>query len=367
MRRFLLGLLLLALIAGCDGAHTLSVPGSTSAAASADGQTGPLRVYFTTPPGSADDAHNPARMLAGYIGQAKETIDVCAFELDNKVIVEALLAALKRGVRLRLVTETDYLDESGVQALKNAGVPVVDDQRDGALMHNKFMVLDGKSVWTGSMNFTENCAYRNDNHGVFIDDARIAANYAAKFQWMFEQRRFGAAPSKAARIPNPLVTLADGSVVENYFSTHDRIADRVTAKIGAAQRSVHFLAFSFTHDGLGQAMLARASAGAEVKGVFERTQASGGYSEYQRFRAAPGVEVYLDANPRNMHHKVIILDGETTVAGSFNFSDGADRQNDENVVIIRNRSIARRFAEEFLRVFDAARKNEATPATTSRR
>jgi phosphatidylserine/phosphatidylglycerophosphate/cardiolipin synthase-like enzyme len=55
-----------------------------------------------------------------------------------------------------------------------------------------------------------------------------------------------------------------------------------------------------------------------------------------------------------MHHNVIIVDGETTVAGSFNFSDGADKQNDENVVIIKNRDVASRFEEEFQRVYGAA-------------
>ena len=44
---------------------------------------------------------------------------------------------------------------------------------------------------------------------------------------MFEQRKFGAAPSKTDRIPNPLVKLDDGTQVENYFSTHDRPATHV--------------------------------------------------------------------------------------------------------------------------------------------
>lgn len=351
-------LLLLLATVGCEGRFPLSVPGDAPrAAASADGQSGPVRVYFTNPGSAASDSQNA---LVGYIKQAQKGIDVCAFELDNRAITDALVSAVRRGVRIRLVTETNYLEESGVQALKAAGVPVVDDQRDGALMHNKFMVFDNQSVWTGSMNFTENCAHRNNNHGIFIDDARVAANYATKFGWMFEQRKFGGAPSKSARIPNPVVTLGDGTAIENYFSTHDNVADRLVQKIGQARASVHFLAFSFTHDGMGQAMLQRANAGIPIKGVFEKTQASTSYSEYSRLRTAGApVEVYLDANSHNMHHKVLILDSETVVAGSFNFSDGADKQNDENVVIIRNREIAKRFEYEFQRVFSAAKSGSS--------
>jgi phosphatidylserine/phosphatidylglycerophosphate/cardiolipin synthase-like enzyme len=56
-----------------------------------------------------------------------------------------------------------------------------------------------------------------------------------------------------------------------------------------------------------------------------------------------------------MHHKVIVMDGELTVAGSFNFSDGADKDNDENVVIMLNRTIAQKFEDEFQRVYGEAR------------
>jgi phosphatidylserine/phosphatidylglycerophosphate/cardiolipin synthase-like enzyme len=369
MRRFWPWLLLLLVPVGCDNSRNLSVPGAGSTLASADGQNGPVRVYFTRPGAPAEQQQVIVKALVGYIQQAKQTIDVAAFELDNQVITAALLEATKRGVKVRLVTETGYVEESGTKALQAAGVPVVDDRRDGALMHNKFMVFDNQSVWTGSMNFTENCAYRNNNHGIFLDDPRIAANYATKFAWMFDQRRFGGVPYRTAKIPNPQVTLSDGTVIENYFSTHDHIADHVIEKLGDARSSIHFLAFSFTHDGIGRAMLSRAAAGVPIRGVFEKSQTMSGYSEYARFRSAGSqVQVYLDANSRNMHHKVIIVDGATTVAGSFNFSEGADKSNDENVVIIANREVANLFEQEFQRLYEDARKAEANrPVAASRR
>ncbi len=327
--------------------------------AALSGGQGPVRVYFTKPGQSPDDPSNIALRLANYIDHTERTLDVCAFEVDNRVITDALVRATKRGVRVRLVTETNYLNESGVFALKAAGVPVVDDHRDGALMHNKFMVFDNAAVWTGSMNFTENCAYRNNNHGVYFDDAKLAANYATKFSWMFEEHKFGSLPNRSARIPHPVVTLSDGTVVENYFSTHDHIANHVMETVDRAKQSIHFLAFSFTHDGIARSMVNRARARVEVEGVFEKSQASGGHTEYTRLRAfGPPVQVYLDANPRNMHHKVIVVDGETTVAGSFNFSDSADRQNDENVVIIHNREVSRQFEDEFHRVYADAQKTD---------
>jgi len=329
----------------------------TAPADSPTTDTGTVHVYFTRPDQPPDQPGDIAHKVVEYVDATEKTLDVCAFELNNRIITDALVRAVRRGVRVRLVTESDYLEDSGVKALQAVGVSVVDDKRDSALMHNKFMVFDRKAVWTGSMNFTENCAYHNNNNGIYIEDARLAENYATKFSWMFEQHKFGAAPSKTDHIPHPLITLSDGTQVENYFSTHDRPAGHVIETLKLARKSIHFMAFSFTHDGIGQAMLARSAAGAEVSGVFERTQTASGHSEYFKMREA-GLSVHLDANPRNMHHKVIIIDGEIVIVGSFNFSDSADRSNDENMLIIYNRAVAAKFEEEFQRVYKAAREVE---------
>ena len=262
------------------------------------------------------------------------------------------------GVRVRLVTDTDYVTEAGPTALRAAGVPVVDDRRD-ALMHNKFMVFDDAAVWTGSMNFTENCAYRNDNHGLYFASPELAAVYAARFRRMFEQRDFGPPSGWSfgrADVPSGAVTLADGTTVEVTFSPGGKAAQKVTNVVAEATRSVHFLAFSFTHAGIAQAMLDKARAGVEVRGVFETSQAKSGYSQFGKLAAAR-LPVFADANPRNMHHKLIVVDGRTVVAGSFNFSDNADTQNNENVLVIRNNAaVAERFEGEFRRVADLAEK-----------
>src|SRR5947207_771023 len=78
-------------------------------------QLGPVRVYFTTPDRPPEQSAIVAALVS-HIRQAEHAIDVCAFELDNQAVTDALVAAAKQGVRVRLVTETDYLDAGGVQA-----------------------------------------------------------------------------------------------------------------------------------------------------------------------------------------------------------------------------------------------------------
>lgn len=305
------------------------------------------QVYFTDPkyPDKPNErGEGIDRHLVALINQAGHSIDVAAYELDLETVAQALLRAKQRGVTVRLVTDTDNLEEKVIQQLKQSGIPVVDDKR-GAIMHNKFVVIDGRYVWTGSWNFTVNCTYRNNNNAIWIDSEALARTYSEKFSQMFDKRRFG--PSRPPTVQTQL-TIA-GTRVENYFSAEDRISERLAPLLKGAQKSIRFLAFSFTDDTLGKILIERAKAGVSVSGVMEQRGADTEHSEYGPLRNA-GIDVLLDGNPYVMHHKVFVVDESIVVLGSYNFSANADKDNDENILFIYNRDIARQYLDEFERV-----------------
>jgi phosphatidylserine/phosphatidylglycerophosphate/cardiolipin synthase-like enzyme len=150
--------------------------------------------------------------------------------------------------------------------------------------------------------------------------------------------------SKPRGVPHP-ITSQSGARVENYFSPSDRAASHVARWIAAAGHRVHFLAFSFTQDGLGDVTLERARAGVEVGGVFEGSGITNEASEVRRLKEA-GLDVLLDGNPWNLHHKVVVIDDRVSIFGSFNFSNNADRDNDENLLIVEDVGLARAFEDE---------------------
>ena len=237
--------------------------------------------------------------------------------------------------------------------MKDAGIPVLGDRREG-LMHNKFTVIDHSEVWGGSMNYTTNDAYRNDNNLIRIRSAKLAEDYTTEFNEMFEDDMFGR--NDRPDTPNPIVTI-NGTMVEVYFSPDDGVAQHILDQINAAQANIDFLAYSFTSDDIGEAMRTQALAGITLAGVFEKTQvaSSKAYSEYDPMRAA-GLDVWLDANPRNMHNKVILIDGQVVITGSYNFSASAEKTNDENLMIIHNSDIASLYMADFQRIYDRAKK-----------
>ncbi len=311
-------------------------------------------VAFTTP--AIPDRPSERRggieeRLIALMDRAQRTLDVCVYEFDLENVADAMVRAARRGVRVRLVTDTDTVEnrdppDQAVQArLREANIPIVPDNRR-PIMHNKFTIVDGEWVQMGSWNYTINDTYRNNNNQAIIQSRELAANYTAEFEKMFTAKQFGGA--KPPGVPSPTLSIA-GSRVENYFSPEDRPSTHIIRWVNGARQRIHFLAFSFTHDGIANAMLERARAGVEVAGVFETTGSDTRFSEYGRMKTA-GLDVLLDGNPRNMHHKVIIIDDRVTIFGSYNFSSNADRDNDENLLIVDDPGLAAAFEGEYQRV-----------------
>ena len=312
-----------------------------------------VQVYFTDPDDPQADSlrGGPDKDLADAIRAARVSVDAAIYELDLWSIRDALLDAHKRGLSVRVVAETDYLDTPEMQALIQAGIGVRDDNNEG-LMHNKFVVIDRQVVWTGSMNYTISETYRNNNNLLRLRSSQLAADYTTEFEEMFVEDYFG--PFSPANTPFPSFTL-DGTRIDIFFSPDDGIQAHLVDLLMAAQESIYFMAFSFTADDLAGAVLDRANAGVTVQGVMERSQyESNTGGDYDKFAAA-GLDVRLDGNRYNMHHKVIIIDRQIVVTGSYNFTSSAEKRNDENLLVFYNSDMASIFMQEFQRVFGEAK------------
>lgn len=311
-----------------------------------------FQVYFTSPsdPLAEDYVGGPDEALASAIGQARLSLDVAVYSLNLWGIRDALLNAWHRGVDVRMVMESDNMDSDEAEELIAAGIPVLGDRREG-LMHDKFVIIDRQEVWTGSMNFTTGGAYKDNNNLLHIRSAEVAQDYSREFEEMFGDDRFG--PDSVADTPYPTLTVG-GTSLEIYFSPDDGIAARLVELIQSAQESIYFMAYSFTSNDIGAAVMERAEAGVTVAGVLDEGQVSSNQGgEYDPFRQA-GLDVRLDGNPGLMHHKVIIIDRAIVITGSYNFSASAETSNDENLIVIHNPDIAVQYLTEFMRVFGMA-------------
>ncbi|MGD8997594.1 MAG: phospholipase D-like domain-containing protein [Anaerolineae bacterium] len=321
-----------------------------------------IRVTFTNPHDFDSEGKRRGGLdedLASVIQHAETSVDIAAYDLDLDTVADALIAAQRRGVPVRVVTESDNVGGGALKKLQEAGISVFEDDSDDGLMHHKFIVVDAQWLWTGSWNLTENGTYRNNNNAVLIASPALAENYTTEFNEMIAGY---SGASSLVNTPHPRVIISAeddaGRIrsveVENYFSPDDGVAEEIIAEIESARERIRFLAFVLTSEAIADAMLERSQAGVVVQGVVEERNTDQPNSQVDRLRATLH-DVLTDGNPFIMHHKVIIIDDEKVITGSYNFTHSAEKYNDENVLIIHDPEVAGLFVQEFAYVYDQAR------------
>lgn len=300
-----------------------------------------LQYYFTSPgPGHNCELSSE---LVNDIDHAEQSIDVALYNINMQDVAAALIRASKRGVPVRIVLDDNKQDNSVPQILADSSVAVVYDP-DISTMHNKFMIIDDHMVWTGSMNFTESGCEDDYNNMVRVENDRLAINYAAEFAEMFENHSFST--DSPQNTPYPYVQVGD-VVIENYFSPEDGVRKAMINVINDAHYSIIFMAYSFTSDDLADAIIDRFEDGVAVQGVMDADQIiSNTGGEYEDFLNA-GIDVRQDDIFGQMHHKVIIIDEQIVIMGSYNFSGNAEKSNDENVLIIHSAEAAQQFLQAY--------------------
>jgi phosphatidylserine/phosphatidylglycerophosphate/cardiolipin synthase-like enzyme len=330
--------------------ETISVKPLPSPSASPD--AGEIGVWFSRPQEfDGQYTGGPDEALDLAIDRARCCVDAAVYDIDLLPVARAMLRAEARGVTVRIVTDTDYENNEAIGLLRGDGIPIVGDNRDG-LMHDKFVVIDREDVWAGSMNLTANDAYRNDNNFLHLRSPELAKIFTAEFGEMFIGKFFGT--DSPRNEPSEAAVDTGLGPVQALFAPEDQVARHVIELIHGAKKSIHFLAFSFTSSQIADAMIERAADGVKVSGVMETSQAKSNSGAQWNALRKGGVAAYLDANPRNMHHKVILIDGEIVITGSYNFTESAENKNDEDLLIIWNAGWAGIFEKEFSRIFDLA-------------
>lgn len=313
--------------------------------------SGIWEIYFTDPegPNSRSLKGGPDAALVTAIDAAQFSVDMAIYHLNLWSVRDALLRAHQRGLAVRLITDNGRMEDRTIRDLQRAGIAVKSDH-GSHIMHHKFAILDGNEVWTGSMNLTLNGVYLENNHFIRILSKEVAENYQVEFEEMWKWDRFGA--SSLADTPYPFIDMGEIQV-ETYFSPDDGASSRIVELIQSAQQGIDFLAFAFTSDPIGEALLQRHWQGLLIRGVVEASQSKATGAEATKLGMA-GIDIRLDANPENMHHKAIIFDRSIVLLGSYNFTRSAEERNDENMLIIHDPALAAQFLIEFERIYQAA-------------
>lgn len=135
--------------------------------------------------------------------------------------------------------------------------------------------------------------------------------------------------------------------VEVFFSPRGGCTGAVTEALRGAKRSVLVQAYSFTNTAIARALVDAHRRGVKVEIILDRSQKTEKYSEAD-FTAHAGIVTWIDAAHAIAHNKIMIIDDETVITGSFNFTQQAEERNAENLLVIHQTpELARLFTENW--------------------
>lgn len=285
-----------------------------------------------------------------FIKGAKRQLDIAVQELDSWHIADAVIEARQRGVGVRLVLEGDYLRVRRVaadprkpggtneinRAIQNAILRTAVNVRSDynpAIFHQKFIVRDGNAVLTGSTNFTESGTSTNLNHVVIIRNRTVADLYRREYTEI-QQGHFG--KLNEGHDPAPRDVNVSHVPIRVLFAPDHNPEMEIMKQMLKAKKRIDFAMFTFAKSsGIDDTMIALTKGGMSIRGVLDRGQANQRWAATRPVRNA-GAELYTvqrQGKLRKLHHKLMVLDRQVVIVGSFNYTGPATRLNDENIII----------------------------------
>ncbi len=326
-----------------------------------------LEIEFLTDGGQT--AESLATQLVAFIDASTRTIDVAIYDFHARAgasatVAGALEAAAKRGVTVRVAFNMErsthpasprpmQADPATIDGLE---VPTHGVHDEGSLMHHKYVVRDGETIWTGSTNWTDDAFSREENAVIRVVSPVIAAAFGRNFEQLWTHNRL-----EASGGVGDAATLDDGVGVRPYFSPHGpSLAHLVAERLGTARRRIRILSPVITSGTiLGTLAEFAGRPSFDLAGAYDATQMQEVVGEWQSIAANHWkIEAWKAIAPRlsgkhstpyregavhdYMHAKAVVADDEV-VTGSFNCSRHGE-SNAENVLHITAEPLAERFA-----------------------
>jgi phosphatidylserine/phosphatidylglycerophosphate/cardiolipin synthase-like enzyme len=130
------------------------------------------------------------------------------------------------------------------------------------------------------------------------------------------------------------------------FSPNGGCTETIVNQIEAAKSEILVQAYSFTSAPIAKALVNAHKRGVKVEAILDKSQKSERYTS-ATFISNAGIPTYIDSKHAIAHNKIMIIDKETVVTGSFNFTKAAEEKNAENLLITRNKDLAKIYMENW--------------------
>jgi competence ComEA-like helix-hairpin-helix protein len=280
--------------------------------------------------------------------------------------------------------------------VKNAGIPVIDDTADGSkgsnLMHHKFVVIDSKTVIVTSANFTTSdihgdfkatASRGNANNLLKIENGQVAQLFTQEFNIMWGDGPGGKLDSKFG-IKKPFrqvqkVRVGNATVAVQFSPTsptvpwEQSVNGLINKTLSRAKKTIDLALFVFSEQRLANTLEIESRRGVTVRALIDSNFIYRSYSEGLDMMGvswSDNCQLETDNRPwkqplatvgvsplpmgDRLHHKFGVVDENTLITGSHNWSEAANHGNDETLLAINSPVVATHFQREFDRLYKGA-------------
>jgi phosphatidylserine/phosphatidylglycerophosphate/cardiolipin synthase-like enzyme len=291
------------------------------------------------------------------------------------------------------ITSAEISQRDSLAIVQDAQIPWIDDTADGSkgsrLMHHKFVVVDHRFVIITSDNFnlsdtsgdfTNSSSLGNANNLLKVDSPELAKLITEEFNIMWGERVGGKLDSKFG-LQKPLrksqtITLNNSKITVNFSPISptepwvDSANGLISKTLSASKKTVDLALFVFSDQQLANILEERHDQNVQVRALIEPQFAYRSYSEaldMMGFALSENCKYEVDNHPwKNpistvgvpilakgdlLHHKFAVIDNQTVITGSHNWSEAANNGNDEILVVIENPTVAAHYQREFDRLY----------------
>ena len=142
-----------------------------------------------------------------------------------------------------------------------------------------------------------------------------------------------------------------------YFSPNGGCQDTIISEIGKASKTIDIAMYYLTSREIAQELVKAKDRNVKVRVVLDQSQETQAYSK-SRYLIKRGFEVKYYAGSGLMHNKFAIIDSKVLITGSFNWTPTADQKNEENLLIMTDKELIKKYEDSFKYLWERSRKGE---------
>ncbi len=311
-----------------------------------------------------------AQQVVEFLGAAQRTLDLAQYDFHllpdtAELVGGAITDAAARGVAVRMIYDVGHRNpipvppppEPDVELISSLGVPERAIAGIPDLMHHKYVVRDGETVWTGSTNWTDDSWSRQENVIAIVESEELARSFTKNFEELWSK---GSVEQSGFVEPNPV--RVEDTRMRAWFTPGfgEALSRRIAKHIRRAKRRVRICSPVLTVAPVLSALAERIDDGFDIAGCLDRPQIEGviyqwgidGNAAWKLPLLRRALDAPFSAKPSTpwgtgpvhdfMHAKLTVAD-DVVFTGSYNLSRSGE-QNAENVLEIEDANVADRLA-----------------------